>query len=415
MLRLSTGGRASGTIKGAAEDFKVEEITQQGHVLEIGKKYTHDELGIEQKEGKFAVFVMQKTNWNTIQALKAVARRFRRGVKSTGFAGTKDRTSVSTQLCSIFGVKPEELSQFHMKDISINGAWSGGSKVEMGSLIGNRFGISVKDPSNFDGLQSIESELGGVFPNYFGEQRFGYRNINVEVGTDILKGDFKGAALRFLTDTQNETNEDANAARNRLAEEMDFSQAMQYFPGYLKYERSMIEYLAKYPNNYANSIRKLPRAISLMFIHSVEARIFNKVLEERITNKELATGPGDIVCQENFYGFPDISNVSKFEDSNGKFTVGSIIGYDTKSITELERQALDELGLTIESFKVKGLEELNAKGTYRVLFAPYKDISHNYNQKQQTLEIGFSLPAGSYATILMDELVEVAKIHDTEA
>ena len=107
---------------------------------------------------------MQKTNWNTLQALKTVARKFRRGVKSAGFAGTKDRTSVSTQLCSIFGAKPDELSRVHIKDITINGAWQGDNKIEMGDLVGNRFGISVREPSNWEGLDAIDLELGGLFP-----------------------------------------------------------------------------------------------------------------------------------------------------------------------------------------------------------------------------------------------------------
>ena len=143
-----------------------------------------------------------------------------------------------------------------------------------------------------------------------------------------------------------------------------------------------------------------------MFIHSVEADL-NRVLEERITNR--LTGPlgDDLVCFENFFGFPDISNVVKYDSEERKrsFVIGNIIGHDTKSLTQTESDVLEELGLTLESFKVKGLEELNSKGTYRVLFAPFKEMSHSYDEQQQTLELRFSLPAGSYATVLIDEFV----------
>ncbi len=411
MLRLAKSRRAKGVIKASAEDFKVEEITSKGFVLETGKAYSPEMLGLKSEEGKFSIFVMQKKDWNTSQALKAIARKFRRGVKSTSFAGTKDRTSISTQLCSIFGVGAEQLSRMHIKDITINGAWSGNNKIEMGDLLGNRFCISVRELSDYDGLDSIISELDGVFPNYFGEQRFGNRNTNLAVGTDMLKGDFRSAALRFLTEAQNETNVDARAARERLAKEMDFKEALKYFPEYLKYERSVIEYLAQFPDNYANAIRKLPRSISLMFVHSVEAHIFNRVLEERITNGGIKPTPDDFVCPENFFGFPDISNVAKFgaDNSKGKFIVGNMVGYSTTSVTDTEKEILEELGLDPESFKVKGLNELNSKGTYRVLFAPFKEISHSYNEKQETLELKFSLPAGSYATVLTGEFIEEIK------
>ncbi len=406
MLRLAKGKRAKGIIKSRPEDFRVEEITANGTVLEIGKHYSPEILGMNNEpEGKFSVFVMQKTNWNTSQALKTIARKFRRGVKSTCFAGTKDRTSVSTQLCSIFGVKPDELARMHVKDISINGAWAGSEKVKMGDLLGNRFGITVREPSDYDRVGGIISELDGLFPNYFGDQRFGNRGINLDIGVDILKGDFKGAAMRFLTDTQNEINEDSKAAREKLVNELDFKEAMNYFPGYLKYERSMIEYLARFPDNYANAIRKLPRSLSLMFIHSVEAHIFNKELEERIANGQTKPKPGDVVCHEDAYGFPDLSKTEEF-DGKKAFLVGNILGFDTKSVTELEQKTLDELGLTLESFKVQGLNELNSKGTSRSLFAPFKNISYGYSEEAGTLELGFSLPAGCYATVLMDELVE---------
>ena len=192
MLRLSTGKQAKGIIKSKPEDFRVEEITLSGHVLEMDKVYSPEMLDLkDEPEGKFSIFVMQKTNWNTAQALKTLARKFRRGIKSTCFAGTKDRNAISTQLCSIFGVKAEEVSRAHIKDIKINGAWSATEKVEMGGLLGNRFGITITEASDYENIAQVISQLDGVFPNYYGDQRFGNRGSNVDIGVDILKGDFK--------------------------------------------------------------------------------------------------------------------------------------------------------------------------------------------------------------------------------
>ncbi|MGI0100418.1 MAG: tRNA pseudouridine(13) synthase TruD [Candidatus Micrarchaeaceae archaeon] len=410
MLRLSKGARASGSIKERAEDFRVEEITSSGHVLHIDETYSPGSIGFDDiSNGKFSVFVMQKTNWNTAQALKAVARKFRRGVKSTAFAGTKDRMSVSTQLCSIFGAEPKDLSNIHIKDIKINGSWRGGEKIKVGDLLGNRFGISVRNASGAERIAGIISELDGLFPNYFGEQRFGYRGTNVDVGIYILKGDFREAALAFLTGTSGETNDDSRLARERLANEMDFKKAMEYFPMHLKYERSMLEYLSRFPNNYANAIRKLPRSISLMFVHSVESYIFNKELEQRIADRGITPANGDIICHTNSYGFPDMKNVAPFDGSkpDNAFIVSNILGYDTKSVTEKEQGAMDELGITTESFRVNGLNELNSKGTYRVMFAPFRGLSHRHDETGNGFELQFELPAGSYATVFLEELLEI--------
>jgi tRNA pseudouridine13 synthase len=405
MLRLSKGKRATGTIKGSPEDFKVEEIASNGIVLKIGQHYTAAELGFQEApEGQFTVFIMQKTGWNTAQALKSVAQRANRGLKSVGFAGTKDRMSQSTQLCSIFGPEPAQISNIKIKDIAINGAWKSDSKVELGMLAGNRFTITVRNATDTDSIDKNAGELGGIFPNYFGEQRFGSRKNNFDVGLAILKGDFEGAVMRFLTDTSNETNEEAIAVRKRLADERDFTEALDYFPIYLKYERSVLEYLSKSERNFANSLKKLPRSITLMFVHSVEASIFNSELEEMIKAGHTAPENGDMVCPLDKIRFYDLSKTAKYEKGASGFLTGNIIGHETKDLTDFEKEALEKLGLTTESFRVKGMRELDCKGTQRVFFAPFGGFESKIADGNPTLS--FSLPSGAYATVLLDELIE---------
>ncbi len=408
MLTLSKSEGIGGMIKQAAEDFVVEEITENGTVLETKRQYSANDLGMQvDGGGRFTIFVMQKMNWNTIQALKRIAAWQRRGIKSVGFAGTKDRTSVSTQLCSIYGVTPEQLGDVRLKDLKINGAWRANEGIKMGELLGNRFTILVKDVKKPESIGRINDELGGVFPNYFGEQRFGYRNNNVEIGVDIIKGDFKSAAMRFLTDTTNERNEDAISARNKLKETEDFKQALGSFPLYLRYERQLLDHLAMIPTDYAGAIRRLPRALSLMFVHSVDSYIFNTVIEKRIRDGLTAPQPFDKVCRADRFGFPILDRVTSAEDAGNvdgkRFIVGNIVGYDNE-INEVEKGVLGELGITQEQFKVKSMPELNCKGAYKVLFAPY--INFSYETRENEVGMQFSLPSGSYATVLMEEFLK---------
>ncbi|HUC38767.1 MAG TPA: tRNA pseudouridine(13) synthase TruD [Candidatus Acidoferrum sp.] len=408
MTRLSSHEGFLGKIKDSPDDFIVEEITKSSTVLKASEKFTHESLRMQTSPtGKFTVFVMQKRDWNTIQALKIIAKRAGRGIKSVGFAGTKDRASVSTQLCSIFGAKAEHISTLHVKDISINGAWQSDTGVELGDLLGNRFTIAIKESNaTEERIKQIENELNGVFPNYFGEQRFGYRDNNYDVGLAIMKGEFEKAAMDYLTNTKNERNLDSIEARERLAKERDFTAALQYFPYYLKYELTVIEYLSRYPTDYANAIRRLPRQLSLMFVHSVQGLVFNKEIEYRIKNKEIAPKADDILCPTDQYGFPDMDK--RMNASDGRleglhFIAGNIVGYDSERINYAEKQILEEMGLTKEMFKIQSMPELSCKGNYRVLFAPFKDFSSKVDGSNATLS--FSLPSGSYATVLLNEFV----------
>lgn len=394
-----------GAVKSSPEDFIVEELVGKGVAVEVGKQYTPDLLGMEEKPGKFCVFVLQKKNWNTAQALRTISKVLGKGMRSMGFAGTKDRMAVSTQLCSAFAAVPAQLKGIHIKDIAINGAWTSDVQVEMGGLVGNRFTVTVRNPSGQDSLETSLAALDGAFPNYFGEQRFGFRNNNVSIGLSLLKAEFEEAVMAFLTDTQNEMRQDAIDARHKLSETHDFKAAMQYFPRYLKYERTIIEYLSRYPNNYANAIRRLPRSLSLMFVHAVEDYIFNEELKRRVESGATAPVENELVCMANSYGFPDIKSVGRYVPGTGKaFLVGNMVGYDTKELTPNESALLEEFGISLESFKANSIKELNCRGSFRAMFAPYKWISSKMGQ--DTAELKFELPAGSYATVLLDELVD---------
>ena len=405
MMRMSPIEEFRGKIKQDPEDFRVEEIVKSGRVLQVGSHVEASDLDMtEDPDGKFTIFIMEKTNWNTLQALKVIAKRTGRGIKSVGFAGTKDKVSVSTQLCSIFGARKERIVGIHIKDIRINGAWQSSEGIRMGGLIGNRFTIKISDTdATKERIDSIAESLNGIFPNFFGGQRFGFRSNNVWIGMHIMKGEFEAAAMQFLTDTNNERNLDSIEARERLAEERDFPSALEYFPKYLKYERSVLEYLSRYPTDYANALRRLPRAIALMFVHSVEAQIFNKEVENRIGDPGGRQGE-DTFCPADSFGFPDLSK----EGSEGRFILGNIVGYESSAISETEKKIMEELGISKDDFKIERMPELNCKGSKRVLFTPYNDFSCNVGNNAAVLS--FSLPSGSYATVLLNEFVKSERL-----
>ncbi len=407
MLTLSKTNGIGGAIKDTPDDFLVEEITETGAVLELNKLYTPTDLGIQEPEGdtKFTTFILQKKDWNTTQALTTIARRFRRGIRSMGFAGMKDKKAISAQMCSVFGIKPEQVRGLKMKDVKINGAWKSSDSVRMGQLAGNRFTITVKDVKSPENIEKIHKELDGIFPNYFGEQRFGFRDNNVDIGLDILKANFEEAAMKFLTGTNNERNEEAVHAREQLAAERDFRRAADYFPGYLRYERQVISKLAETPTDFAGAMRMLPRNILLMFVHAVESHVFNMEVSARI--KEGASSPqgNDKLCYANDFGFPNIKEVVSHKDAapgRKAFVIGNLVGYESE-VNDFEKRILDELGITQQHFKVPNMPELSCRGAHRVLFAPYTNFEKSADDGAK---LRFSLPAGAYATVLMHEFLK---------
>ena len=403
MITITKAEGIRGKIKTEPEDFIVKEITKSGKVLEPGRKYLPEELGEVPVPGsKFTTFILEKKNWDTISALLSIAKKAGRGRKSISYAGVKDKRSISVQLASIYGVTPSSISAINIKDIHINGAWEG-SETTLGSNLGNSFSVKLNGFSGgIERIPSIIEESMGRFPNYFDRQRFGYRLNNFSIGMHILHNEMEEAVMSFLTYSGKETDMESREARARLAEERDFQKALDYFPRHLRPERAMIAYLARY-RNFHNAIRNLQRGIAIMFIHSVEDAIFNAVLEKRIREGDFESRLG---CKANFHGFPDIESVSESKEKT--FEVDALIGYETKEeyISDYSKEIMERFGINKDSFKIKSLPELSMKGAYRPILSPFKDFSYTDIVGTSDLNLEFSIPSGSYATIFLNEITK---------
>ncbi|MEW6329416.1 MAG: tRNA pseudouridine(13) synthase TruD [Candidatus Micrarchaeota archaeon] len=405
MEYMSQARGIGGELSGEAEDFFVEEITKDGTVLGIGEQIQRKD---EEGGCDFIHFVLQKKNWNTLQAIKEIAKNLRVSSKRFGYAGNKDRKTVSTQLTSVFKCEESALLATHVKDIKINGAWRAKKKIEIGDLLGNRFMIRIRnmreaEPS--ERVREIYDELGGVFPNYFGAQRFGSVRANTHlVGREIVKGNFRSAVMNYLAyvGEDEEEMEEARRARRELAETNDFKLALKNFPPHLKYERVLLHHLSEHPNDYVSALRRLPRGLSLLFVHAYQSHLFNELLGERVGDG-LEFEEGDVTCGENFRGFPDVENARA--EKGGKFLVGRTIGYETKP-NGRERALLEREEISTENFRIKSFPQLSSKGATRALRAPLKDFSFEFEESRDAGVFRFSIPAGAYATVALREFLD---------
>lgn len=410
---LSKVSGIGGAIKSRPEDFTVEEITKEGEILELDKAFE------KEGEGDFTYFILQKRNWNTLQALKEIGRKLHCGLKRFGYAGVKDRNAVTTQLVSAFKIEPATLQNIHVKDIKINGAWKAKEKLRIGDLLGNRFGISVREvaPGSAETVRSIYESLSGRVPNYFGEQRFGSMRKNTHlVGKAILSGNFKEAVMSYLTYVDEGERAEAKEARKQLAAEGDFKKALEYFPPYLLYERTLLNYLSSYPTDYVNAMRKLPRGLSLMFVHAYQSYMFNKALSRRITEMGTSLMPGDFACGRDAFGFPETEKIEKIENvaeaeeklCRGElFPMLEIVGYESNYIGKYEAAVMEEEGIKKENFLIHSFPEISSKGSKRCMFIPLNGFKFEYSEAVGMFTI--SLQAGAYATVAMREFIDRCK------
>jgi tRNA pseudouridine13 synthase len=364
-------------IKKFPEDFIVEEITPEGLILEIDKK-----MPFKDGKGEYLIFFLQKTNWDTVGAAREITRRLGISRKRISFAGTKDKRAITTQRMSLWNVEKERLEKLRIKDMKIQPLYYSSSPLKLGDLKGNRFTITIRE------LGKPVTWKGGKFPNYFGVQRFGKtRPVTHLVGKALVENNPKKAVRLYLGKVFDSESSEAKEARKRLSKNWDYGKALKYFPKNLKYERTLLAYLAEHPNDYANSLRKLPRKLLIMFVHAYQSWIFNEILEKRTELVGFGPMEGDILEK----GIPT-ALVPGYEAELARGVQGKI-----------EEEILQKEWLSLRDFKIKIMPELSSRGLRRPTCTEASDFEI-LEQSKGMAKTRFSLPKGSYATTLLEHV-----------
>jgi tRNA pseudouridine13 synthase len=220
------------------------------------------------------------------------------------------------------------------------------NKLKAGHLHGNRFRITLREVKDVPAaLAKLELLRRVGVPNYFGEQRFG------------LGGN--------------------NAARGKL----------------------ILERGGKHRDRFE---RKL-------FLSAFQSDLFNRVLARRIADGSFAKAiagdvlkrhplGGEFLCEDPLVEQP---RIDAFEVSPSGPLFGPEMRAPTGAIAALEDEVLAEQKIDRALF-VAGADE--TRGTRRWLRIPF-GFEGVDEKASEVLELRFTLPAGSYATVVLRELI----------
>lgn len=142
-----------------------------------------EELGYDLTgEGEHVFCYVQKTSVNTEYVANCLALFANVNRKLVNYAGLKDKQAQTEQWFSIHlpgKVTPDFTSLSH-PNFSVIKQKRHLKKLQRGALKGNHFTIRLRNISgNLDLLDEKIQLLSGGFPNYFGEQRFGHNGQNL--------------------------------------------------------------------------------------------------------------------------------------------------------------------------------------------------------------------------------------------
>ncbi|MCG2718829.1 MAG: tRNA pseudouridine(13) synthase TruD [Nanoarchaeota archaeon] len=314
-------------IKQKPEDFMVEEISKG---LDLGK-------------GDYTYFLLEKKNWNTREAIKAIASRLRVREKFFNVAGIKDKKAITKQYVSVYRVNPERLERLKIKDLKITVLGKCKERLKLGQLQGNRFTIRVKKAER-------EPKKITFLENYYDDQRFGGKNKIL--GRAIVKKEFRKACFSLK----------------------------------IKWESG----------DYIGALRKLGKHILRFYVNSYQSFLFNKAVEEYLKKKYKKYVLADYL--EGIFVF------SNETIKNEKIPIlGFLTEFKNKEIGKTYERLMKEDKIKKEDFIIRQIPELSSEGNERDLIVDIKDLEIT-KEDDTTYLLEFVLPPGSYATLAIKKM-----------
>lgn len=342
-----------GQIKCEIDDFVVEEIP----------------LYEAEGDGQHAYVWVEKRGVPGGKLVSILASHFGVKKRDIGTAGIKDKHAVTRQWVSlpfheIEHDDPGDLVGPVVEGVEILEAKLHRNKLRTGHLEGNRFEVVVRDldvpvDEARSRAQAVLDVLGAHgIPNYYGLQRFGNGGSTLELGVGYVKGD--------------------SDAKRRLKR-----------------------------NHF---LRRLA-------VSAVQSELFNRVLAARIEREILWTlFDGDVVKKTDTGGV-FVVPTDEFEETQARLDRGEIV--TTGPLPGPRMIAPEREGKAFED-EVLGSAEVDdddferhkrlAPGARRPLLVDVGEPSVRVDTRdgQDALLIGFSLPSGTYATVLLREIIKSA-------
>ncbi len=402
-----------GRLKSTPEAFRVTEISS----------YPRPD-----PDGAFVVLRIVSRAWEQHELGAAIARRLGLAPGALAWAGTKDRQAVAERLASYRGALPAV--PLDLPRVELVEAYRARDGLVLGHHYGNAFDVRVDAlplpaAEAAERYAAIAQELraaGGV-PNFFGLQRFGeVRPITHEVGRWIVRGDLARAVDAYLVDRPAAGHPGiGDDARRAFAEHRDPARALREFPAEYRFERALLERLAR-GQPPARALRALSRDLRLLFVHAFQSYLFNRWLSARaaaglpldrpVDGDEILRLVRDGTVRSREAVPVRADNLAECDDLVGRgraLVAGPLVGFDTRPGPgrpgELLRTLLAEEEVDPAGFTTPALPEIASRGAARPVVVPLPPLGIAADPPD-AVRFRFALPKGSYATVLLREFLK---------
>jgi len=379
-------------VKQQSSDFIVEEITT---------------IAFSKEKDAHQIFIMKKEEQNTFEAIEAISRTFHIPKKEIGYAGLKDKHAITCQYISIPSTFTIDSTQLKSPELSFHGYHQ--KKLNIGDLQGNRFTIIIRDLTQKKLKQIKETSLMvrtyGV-PNYFDSQRFGSVIHNEFIMKYILQNNFEKAMKIYLTfyeKYERKTIKDDKRLIDANWRKLDKVTIRNPI-----FRQCIKEYLET--QSWQKAYLKVPYNIRELHKNAFQSFLWNECIKELLKQ---SLGPTNLFPVKYNIGtllFYQEMHTDKAKNLPKTFkTISNETTYNT-SEKKIIDMVLSKQGINVSDLAIKQKTGVYFSSTAReiilhptdlTLTTPTEDeLNTTPHSPHHKIQISFTLPKGSYATMI---------------
>mgnify|MGYP003860473589 CR=1 FL=1 len=379
-------------IKVKPEDFIVEEI---GNFK-------------AESRGKFYLYKLFKTGWNTLDAIRKIAKKNNLSFNNFRYCGKKDRYAKTAQFITIdkkiINEKPDE---------NVYVIFQGMTNVEASpaQIMGNRFIIKIRDipPEKIELLEDRINKIKKFgFPNYFGDQRFGSYDKNLGFfGEKILKGHYNGALKCLLCSIHSQDSKEEKERKRFFFENWGKFDKLEK-AARTEIEKRIFKILKEKPKGFLSAIHEYPVEEISMALSAYQSYLWNNMLGRLIM--EVGTFKIPIKC----WLYPSYRELTKESFDYLKNleipTHGIKPGFVDVKVEDVYNQVLVDEGLYQEKMSMRKYRKVILKSFLRQAIVIPDDLkileisNDDIYRDKKSITLSFTLPRGSFATVLLKNL-----------
>jgi len=317
--------------------------------------------------GEHLVLHVRKKNLSTWDLVSLLANHLGIKGREIGYAGLKDKNAMTKQYISLPKKYERKLESFSHENVKFLEKTYHKNKIHMGHLKGNRFFIRLKKVTP-TAAKKIDEALRQIaqwgMPNFFGYQRFGIDGENYKKGEAILRGKLRerNVKLKKLY---------INAYQSHLFN-LWLSRRIEIGTLVANFSVKEIAPLLNFPDAFVEKLKAQPHPFKLI--------------------------EGDVMMHYP-HGRPfvydgDDEEIERFLDRDIVPT-GLLVGKRAKRAEGPAR--------VIEK-EYDAVHEIDGQRRYAWVFP--EDVEGEYKENDAWYELHFTLPKGSYATVLIEEIAK---------